>query len=258
MPRRIVLALLRRAFRASIRAQIASGPVLESPGAAWLAGYGLRMAFPNRRIWAYQMLDIFDRDCYRAHLLRAGAAVLDAGANVGSFSLYVRWRIPDARITAVEPDPENLSYLRRNLAQLPAPTVNIRPVAIGRGAGRAALSGERSDGRRTVPAVSGAPDVEVLPLAALLQEPLDLLKLDIEGDELAALEGAGDGIRHVRRLAMEYHEYGQRSSALPELLSLLRGGGFDRFAIHSHRGLGGRADPVSYCCLVEAWRHEQD
>lgn len=258
MPRRIVSALLRRAFRASIRAQIARGPVLESPGAAWLAGYGLRMTFPNRRIWAYQMRDIFDHDCYRAHLLPAGAAVLDAGANIGSFCLYVRWRIPDARLTAVEPDPENLNYLRRNLAQLLVPTVNVRPVAIGRGAGRAALSGERSDERRTVPAGSGAHDVEVLPLAALLQEPLDLLKLDIEGDELAALEGAGDRIRNVRRLALEYHEYGQRSSALPELLALLRRGGFDRFAIHSHRGLGERTNSRSYCCLVEAWRHELD
>ena len=45
--------------------------------------------------------------------LRHPPRVLDAGAKVGMFGLYVLERFPDARILALEPDPLNAVILRR-------------------------------------------------------------------------------------------------------------------------------------------------
>jgi FkbM family methyltransferase len=42
-------------------------------------------------------------------------SVLDLGANIGLFDVYIRSVFPDARITAVEPHPENIAVLRETI-----------------------------------------------------------------------------------------------------------------------------------------------
>jgi len=42
--------------------------------------------------------------------------VIDAGANVGSASIYFLNRYPDTQIVAIEPDPQSIELCRKNLA----------------------------------------------------------------------------------------------------------------------------------------------
>lgn len=62
--------------------------------------------------------------------LPPGATILDVGANIGLFALYVRGCCPDARIFAFEPMPEAFAALERNMAALTPPAVAI-PLALG-------------------------------------------------------------------------------------------------------------------------------
>lgn len=62
--------------------------------------------------------------------LPPGATVLDVGANIGLFALYVRDCCPDARIVAFEPMPEAFAALERNMAAL-KPSALAVPLALG-------------------------------------------------------------------------------------------------------------------------------
>jgi len=150
---------------------------------------------------------IWDR-AERAALARAAAQspppfhFVDAGANVGLYSLAVRSHGP-ARILAIEPDPETLRRLRDNLAASGAAEVQVAPVALAERSGRARLAGPaanrgeiallapESAGRDGGPEPAGDA-VETRPLLTVVQAAgfgrIDALKLDIEGAEAPVLE----------------------------------------------------------------------
>lgn len=62
--------------------------------------------------------------------LPPGATVLDVGANIGLFALYVRDCCPDSRIVAFEPMPEAFAALERNMAALNPPALAVQ-LALG-------------------------------------------------------------------------------------------------------------------------------
>jgi hypothetical protein len=69
--------------------------------------------------------------------------------------------------------------------------------------------------------------VPAVTLSSLLTEPVDLLKLDIEGLETAVLEEAASRLSMVRRLILEFH--GTRhnpGNSISRLTEILRAAGF--------------------------------
>jgi FkbM family methyltransferase len=211
------------------------------------------MRYPDRRAWLWQVRDILCDDSYGIGRLPAAPRVLDLGANVGVFSVCLRWLRPAASVLAVEPDPDNLRLLRENTASLGPERFRILDAAVGGRPGEALLGGNTSDGRRILQ--DGDVAVNMVPLADLLREPVDLLKMDIEGSEVAALKSAGEALRRVERAVVEYHLYAGAAGDLGELIAALETGGFDRFRLFDSRVLP-RNDPRlrDYCCLVEAVR----
>lgn len=83
----------------------------------------------------FSVHEIFSEDlgAHGLHLPAAGT-VLDVGANIGLFSIYVRDRCPQARIIAFEPMPAVFSALERNVAALSPPGLAV-PLALGAAAG---------------------------------------------------------------------------------------------------------------------------
>jgi FkbM family methyltransferase len=123
---------------------------------------------------------------------------VDIGANVGLFSLLVAsYAGANAKIIAIEPEPENVERLRFNVAANPGIPVRILPLAIGETAGRVALQIDHRDrgGTRTraLPAddATSIPSVECRSLLDVLTEEavthIDALKIDVEGSEDAIL-----------------------------------------------------------------------
>lgn len=131
------------------------------------------------------------------------ALAVDVGAHRGQFALAALAAFPGARIESVEPAPEAGDRFAALFAD--EPRVRLHRCALGRAAGRADLHLTRASDCASLlePArqqevfpgadVKGLADVEVRTLSSL---PLDfrgpaLLKLDVQGGELAALEGCG-------------------------------------------------------------------
>ncbi len=127
---------------------------------------------------------------------------VDGGANVGLYSLYVaseaRCLARTADIIAIEPDPVNLGRLEFNLAASAAGEIRIVPYALGDRAGSGLLlPGRNNRGEvhlaKPGESVDGGIEVPIKTLAGILDEAgiahIDVLKLDIEGAEYAALSG---------------------------------------------------------------------
>lgn len=169
-------------------------------------------------LWTFD--GIFLRREYDVPLPEDTRLVVDAGANVGLAALYFAWRFPQARVLALEPDPENFTQLCRNVAgedriepvraALWGREGHVRLTDPGRGAW--ALRTEEAGGagdRQRGAGGDGGP-VRAVTLDGLLRERglerVDVLKLDIEGAEREVLAGASAWMDRVRAVVAELHE----------------------------------------------------
>jgi FkbM family methyltransferase len=132
-------------------------------------------------------------------LTRPGDQVLDIGANIGLFALYLSRAVgPGGRVIAFEPDPDNLALLRANLEINVCQNVSVVACALGTESGTAELfqSNENrgnlsfSDlgetGKSiTVPVRRGDEVLEELRVHP------SLAKIDVEGAEPVVLVGLG-------------------------------------------------------------------
>jgi FkbM family methyltransferase len=121
---------------------------------------------------------------------------IDAGANRGQFTAAVLRRFPHAKVFAFEPNPHVAMRFRRALRH--RPNVLVTEIALTDRVGTAQLFVPRNDQTATIvkPPTTEVRTIEVR-TSTLDQElsevPLcshSLLKLDLQGAELAALRGA--------------------------------------------------------------------
>ncbi len=172
--------------------------------------------------------EIIERETYRFVADTDSPYIIDGGANIGLSVAYFKQAFPCCRIKAFEADRPIFEVLRRNVASLNLSGVEFFNQALWSSAGRLPFVQEGADAGR----IAGAKDsaatcaVEAVPLAPLLAEPVDLLKLDIEGAEFEVLRGCRAQLGQVKRAFVEYHSFADRPQCLPELLALLAGAGF--------------------------------
>jgi FkbM family methyltransferase len=133
-------------------------------------------------------------------LLRPGDVFVDGGANIGLFSLVAARSVgPSGKVVAFEPAPATRAALRGNLELNALPWVEVRPDALGARPGTLELvtfTGDRSGLSSFNPADAAGgrkEQVRVVMLDEALGEEVvkvRLLKLDLEGAEYGALQGA--------------------------------------------------------------------
>jgi FkbM family methyltransferase len=130
--------------------------------------------------------------------VRPGDTVVDVGANIGWNAIRAA-RLAGAagRVVAVEPTPDTLEVLRRNVAASGLGNVEVAPVAAGRAAGtaeffvRGGVSAVNSlYAQSRYARVTKVLRVPVVRLDELVQGPAAVVKIDVEGAELDVLEGA--------------------------------------------------------------------
>jgi FkbM family methyltransferase len=161
--------------------------------------------------------------------LRPGDTFVDVGANVGQLTIVGAARVgPTGRAIAVEPHRRTCAFLRRNLA-LNGLEVEVHEVAIGRAEGESGISDLRSDDQNFVDPTATGGRVPLVTLDALLGSAhVDLLKIDVEGYELAVLAGAERTLARCDCLYIEDCDANLRrfGASSRELRTALRAAGF--------------------------------
>jgi FkbM family methyltransferase len=171
-------------------------------------------------------------------LLPDDGVVLDVGANIGPITLPLAARCPSGVVHAFEPVASTRRFLERNTSVVP--NVKVHGIGLGdfngsrtihvhpRHPGGAHTGGEAEEGENTE-------RIEIMTLdawaAANNIERIDMIKVDIEGDELAFLAGAAQTLRRFRPvLAVECNPVplwrfaGVGPSVLIERLAAVYGG----------------------------------
>lgn len=223
-----IAELARSAYRRARLAWLARTRV--GPGATRIAGLSLRYDDPASL--RFEFKHIFIQRLYDFRPTRPGPRVIDGGAHIGLSALRIKRLAPDARITAFEPDPRTLGLLRENLAANGAHDVEVVEAALAGTDGVAPFAADGSDGGALTRArETGAVHVRTVRLSPYLAEPVDFLKLNIEGAELDVVRECGPALGNVRQLAIEYHGFPELGERLGELLNLLADAGF-RCVVH--------------------------
>lgn len=130
--------------------------------------------------------------------VRPGWVVYDLGANIGIYSLlYSKLVGSHGLVIAFEPLPANLVDLQDNLQLNDCSNVSIRKVAVGSGNSRCrfVIGSNNTEGKLDSKVSASAASIEVQvecldDLVASGTTPPDLIKVDIEGGEADALDGA--------------------------------------------------------------------
>lgn len=167
--------------------------------------------------------------------------VIDVGANKGQFSLAVRYLFPSARIYAFEPI-ESERQVCQSVVRGP---IQVHPIALGSetgtarffvtsrpdsssllhpGTGQALAYGVRLASTTVVKVER----LESILHATCLIEPV-LLKLDVQGAELAVLQGAAGLLPFVRAIYCEvsFVELYEGQSTAGEIVEFLKAHQFD-------------------------------
>lgn len=144
--------------------------------------------------------------------LRPGDLVIDCGASTGwETLLFSRLVGPTGRVISVEAHPIAYRCLtemcrRNNLA-------NVTPLecAVGENGGTATITDLPNHLSNTIVSGDGeglTVNVRTLDdITADLRRPVDLIKINVEGAELAALRGAEETLRSTRHLAVSCHDF---------------------------------------------------
>jgi FkbM family methyltransferase len=149
----------------------------------------------------------YEMEFVRRHLLKPGAVVIECGAHHGAQSILLsRWVGPQGKVVAVEPMPENVSILNKNIEINRLSNVIVVEKAVGRQDNQLSMAlksnaSVRPGGKHTISVGSITLDA----LAEKLKIMPTLLKIDVEGYEYEILEGSRSILATTPAVFVEVH-----------------------------------------------------
>jgi FkbM family methyltransferase len=183
------------------------------------SGHALRLhSFRHKGYWYHGRRREAPTMALFGRVIGQGAVVAEVGGHIGYISQYFSRLVGDSgQVVVFEPGPNNLPYLHRNTRQLP--NVRVVELGVGREPGHADffvehLTGQNNsfvadfDGLSANAAAAGVEahveriSVALTSLDAYFVEGPSFVKIDVEGFELAVLEGASRILREDRPLLM--------------------------------------------------------
>lgn len=163
-------------------------PILQGPlsGRRWIVGSGVHGYWLGS--YEFQKQKLFAESAATARV------VWDIGAHVGFYTLLASIGVGQkGRVFAFEPSPRNLAFINDHLRLNRCHNVEVCPFAVSDRKGT--MSFEEGPGSSMGHiGDQGSLTVQVIALDDLVDagaiEPPDLVKIDVEGEEVRALQGA--------------------------------------------------------------------
>ena len=189
-----------------IRARLATGPVAFDfvEPARLFARSGLTAATAN----LYVGMQEFDDMAFAVHMLRPGDLFCDVGANIGAYTILAS-AVSGARSIAFEPVSSTYDWLAQNIRLNGlGEKVVARHAAVGAEIGTARITSNLDTVNHVLPnnSISDATaseQVEVTTLDAIFSEEAPtLIKIDVEGFEMAVLNGGARTLADSRLRAV--------------------------------------------------------
>jgi FkbM family methyltransferase len=177
--------------------------------------------------------EIFESEIYKFNSKTDQPYIIDCGSNIGLSVVYFKRLYPKARVVAFEPDENIAQTLKENIKSFEISAVEVNEKAIWINNDGIEFQQEGGFSGR-IPKPGDKENIVKVPtqrLRDLLAEPVDFLKMDIEGAENDVLSDCGDRLKNIKHLFIEYHSHYQEKQQLHHILALLQENNF-RYHIH--------------------------
>jgi FkbM family methyltransferase len=161
---------------------------------------------------------IVHKDQYHSFEIKNGDVVIDAGANLGVFSIFIAKKYPQSTIYAFEPTPAVFQALEKNTE--PYPNIKVFNCALGDKDGEASLVeiDTINDGGANYIGEEGT-SIEMKKIDSL-NIVCNFLKMDVEGYEANILRGAAETIKRYKPIvAMSAYHKPDDHTVLPSVLN---------------------------------------
>lgn len=193
---------------------------------------GINTTYTHGASMLHSWQEIFADEVYRFIPKNNKPYIIDGGANIGLSTLYFALRHPQSRIEAYEADPQIFQVLQHNIAahrtQLKA-NIQLHQQALWHSDTQltfheeGALAGSVvGDFRLT----GKTQTVTGINISRLLNQTVDMLKLDIEGAENELMITLQPALPNIDYLFVEYHSLQLQTQQLGQLLLMLSNAGF--------------------------------
>ena len=192
-------------------------------------------------------MEIFVRECYTGggfYQPRLGDVVMDVGANIGVFALYLQHLARGVSLHCFEPASSTRARLQNNLDINDLNQwVRVHPIGVSDANQTLVLHANAFSGRRSTVAPvdrssgDGDESIECVSLGEAVHRTganrISLLKIDVEGAEVDILKESDPLTwNRIDRVALEFHG-SLRPGARTAVETALRNQGFHSFTVHA-------------------------
>lgn len=193
----------------------------------------------DREMGVVMAMGRYEPSCVRfiRQALRPGMRCLDAGAQTGFYTCLIASLVGETgMVYAFEPMPECYQVLVKNVAENGYGS-RVRPYQLACSSAASELEASRVGSMYVAGAVDGCPRVSMTAgrLDDIVQDDVDLIKIDVEGHEPAALDGMRQVIARSHPIIVsECNEYWLQccsKTSSREYIDLLNAYGYDVFEI---------------------------
>jgi FkbM family methyltransferase len=193
------------------------------------------VAYPSSKNLLFLFRQLFVERLYTLAISTPSPLIIDCGSNIGMSILAYKTSFPDCRIIGFEPHPVLFDFLERNVADNKLANVQLHRKAVSNASGSLDfflndnVPGSLNMSLVARENVADKISVEVDKLSQYIVEPVDILKLDIEGAETAVIEdlSASGKLRQVSKIVCEYHHHIEKGvDRMSRILGLLEDNGF--------------------------------
>ena len=177
-------------------------------------------------IWQY--FEIFNLNSYAFVCDTKTPTIYDCGGNIGLATAWFKTQYPKADIKIFEANPNVLDTLKTNLNEWHVHDAEIIEAALWDNNGEKNFDAVNSDAGRITDRVPGI-KVKTIRLSDLINKPIDLLKIDIEGAEFRVINDLCQSgkIDIVKRIIGEIHLKSEDGMELGRLVKNLSSAGFN-------------------------------
>ncbi len=213
---------------------------------------GLHFTYVNRYEFRSTYLMTFKWRFYHFRTHTKAPLIIDCGAHIGVSLLYFKQKYPESRVIAFEANPDTFKLLEENVRENQLSGVELVQAAISDEEGTISFYvGKEDDDELTQWGDSGVQNkwntedgytaitVPAVRLSSYIQEPVDFVKINIEGMEGIVLKDIESKLHLVKELRIEYHGSSTNpANKLEDVLALLSRHGF-RYVLEQNRRVVG-------------------
>jgi len=193
--------------------------------------FGSNILTTNNFWYLHSLKEIFLDEVYRFKTNNKQPRIIDCGANIGLSLVYFHRNYPGSSLIAFESDPYIFNILEENTKTFKINNATLWNYAVWNEESTLEFNSSGDLGgslmkSSTHPGNTLSYLVKSIRLKDYLNEPTDMLKLDIEGAEVIVLRDIRDSLDMVSNIFIEYHSSPDKEQELDEIITILKYAGY--------------------------------